>query len=185
MEFLNIFEEGKDFRDRVKALYEEAFPPVEKKPFSLMKALYKQGKMELLAIVQDGEFIGLAFHMLGKKAALLDYFAIAPEKRSGGYGSQAIRMLAQRFLDRKYILEIEMEDEAADNARERRRRKAFYLRNGLKETGIFANVYHTDFELLTADGDLEFSGYLELLQEVLGKAGIKLLNPALIEKQQA
>ena len=27
-----------------------------------------------------------------------------------------------------------------------REEKAFYLRNGLKETGLFVNVYDTDFE---------------------------------------
>lgn len=37
-----------------------------------------------------------------------------------------------------------------------REEKAFYLRNGLKETGLFVNVYDTDFELLTPDGELTF-----------------------------
>ena len=36
-----------------------------------------------------------------------------------------------------------MQDEKAENAQDRKRRKAFYLRNGLKETGLFAHVYGT------------------------------------------
>ncbi len=46
---------------------------------------------------------------------------------------------------------------------ERRRRKAFYLRNGLERVpGCSANVItNTDFEILTPDGDLSFQEYVE------------------------
>ena len=177
MEFLNIFKEGKNYRDAFYQLYQEAFPKEEKKPADLMEQLTAQGKMEMLAIEEDGEFAGLAINMLGADAALLDYFAISPEKRSGGYGGKAVQRLQERFRGRPYIFEIEMQDENAPNAEDRKRRKKFYLRNGLKETGIFANVYHTDFELLTPDGKLTYDEYVELLQEILGEDAMGMLDP--------
>lgn len=181
MKFLNIFTDGIQYRDQVYHLYEEAFPEEEKKPFSLMEELTGQGKMEMLAIEEDGEFVGLAMNMLAEGAALLDYFAISSDKRCGGYGSRAVRMLQERFHDKKYIFEIEVQDKNAPNAEERKRRKDFYLRNGLRETGVFANVYRTDFELLTPDGNLTFEDYVGLLQYILGQEGVDILNPHIIE----
>ena len=123
MEFLNIFKEGKKYRDEFYQLYEEAFPKEEKKPADLMEQLTAQGKMEMLAIEEDGGFAGLAINMLGADAALLDYFAISPEKRSGGYGGKAVQRLQERFRGCPYIFEIEMQDENAPNAEDRKRRK--------------------------------------------------------------
>lgn len=181
MEFLDICSQGTAYTEQVWKLYEEAFPEAEKKPRQVMEDLVAEGKMELLAIIEkteeQPEFVGLAMNMLQDEKALLDYFAIVPEKRSGGYGSRAVKSLVQRFAGKTYIFEIEMQDEQAENASDRKRRKAFYLRNGLQETGVFANVYHTDFELLTPDGILSFDEYVEFLEKILGEEGIETLNP--------
>lgn len=183
MELLNIQTNGKKYKEEIFALYEEAFPPEEKKPRELLETLAEQGKMELLAVVEEGKFIGLAMNMLSGPRALLDYFAIAPEYRSHGYGGRVIRELLKRFRNQKYIFEIEMQDANAENAVDRKRRKEFYLRNGLKETGLFVNVYTTDFELLTPDGKLTFQEYTDMLEAILGKEGIGILNPNMIIKR--
>lgn len=182
MYFTDIMAEGSEYREQVFSLYDEAFPEDEKKPRQLMEALAAEDRMELLAVVEDGRFIGLVMNMLAREKgmALLDYFAIDPERRCSGYGSRIIGGLLERFRGWKYIFEIEMQDPAAENAADRARRKAFYLRNGLKETGLFANVYHTDFELLTPDGSLTYETYLEMLVTVLGEQALKMLAPRLI-----
>lgn len=180
MEFLNVYKGGAAYREQVFALYEEAFPPAEKKPRSMMERLSAAGKMEIMAIVENEDFVGLAVDIFSPKAAILDYFAIVPQKRGGGYGSRAVRMLVKRREGEKYIFEIERPDPSADNARDRERRKAFYLRNGLRETGLYAKVYGTDFELLTPDGALTFDEYTDTLCSVIGREGLRLLNPQLI-----
>lgn len=180
MEFKDILAEGKAFRQQAFALYEAAFPEEEKKPRELMERLAGEGKMELLAVTEEERFVGLAFNMLDEELALLDYFAIAPDLRSGGFGGRAIRCLLEKFAGKKYIFEIEKQDPRAENAEERKRRKKFYLRNGLKETGLFVNVYATDFELLTLDGSLTFEEYVMVLRDILGEEGLKKLNPRVI-----
>ena len=75
---------------------------------------------------------------------------------------------------------IETQNEKAENAEDRKRRKAFYLRNGLKETGLFVNVYDTDFELLTPDGELTFWEYVDFLREVMYEEYVEILRPTLI-----
>lgn len=182
MEFVDIMKSACEYKEQVWELYEEAFPSEEKKPRSLMEWLFEQGRMELLAVVEDGTFIGLVMNLLNGPTALLDYFAIAPEQRNKGYGSRIIHSLLEKFQNQKYIFEIEMQDPAASNSEERRRRKAFYLRNGLKETGVFANVYQMDFELLTPDGKLTYKEYLDMLVAVLGDQVEKNLKPILIRE---
>lgn len=167
MELLDILKEGKKYREQVRLLYETAFPEEEKKPFSLMETYAASGKAEILAVEEDG-FTGLVMNLLSGDVALLDYFAITPDKRSSGCGGRAIRKLLSRFAGKKYIFEIEMPDESAPNAADRKRRKAFYMRNGLKETGTFAHAYDTDFELLTPDGELTYEEYVESLNRLLG-----------------
>ena len=162
--------------------YHQAFPEHEKKPLQVMEQLAADGMMEMLALVDEDEFAGLAINLIDEEQnrALLDYYAIAPEKRNGGYGSKGLEVLLERFKNYKYIFEIETQNEKAENAEERKRRKAFYLRNGLKETGLFVNVYDTDFELLTPDGELTFWEYVDFLREVMYEEYVEILRPTLI-----
>lgn len=182
MKLINIADEGMRYKSQLYELYDTAFPEQEKKPLHVMEQLVEDGKMEMLAMVDGDEFVGLAINMLSGNCALLDYYAIIPEKRSGGYGSKGLEVLLVHFENQKYIFEIEIQDEQADNAQERKRRKAFYLRNGLKETGLFANVYDTDFEILTPDGELTFQEYVDFLKEVLGEEYVQFLNPTLLSE---
>ena len=193
MKLMNIADEGAQYKWQLYDLYDKAFPEQEKKPLQVMEQLVADGKMEMLALVDEDEFAGLAINLIDEEQnrALLDYYAIAPEKRNGGYGSKGLEVLLERFKNYKYIFEIETQDkkaeadlnrarEKAENAEERKRRKAFYLRNGLKETGLFVNVYDTDFELLTPDGELTFWEYVDFLREVMYEEYVEILRPTLI-----
>ena len=177
MKFANILEEGTQYREAVRQLYEDSFPEAEKKPFSKMEELSHEGKMRMLAILDEDKFVGLAICMESGKLALLDYFAIHPDCRCFGYGGKAIRALLREYEGRRFIFEIEIQDEHAENANDRKRRKEFYLRNGLKETGIFVNLYGVDFELITPDGAVTFEEYQRILTEVLGEEVVRVLNP--------
>lgn len=177
---MDIRNEGAAYKKQLFTLYEEAFPEQEKKPLWLMEQLVSEGKLEMLAMVDESEFVGLAINMLGNESGLLDYYAVAPDKRNGGYGSRGLEVLLKHFEGKKYIFEIEIQDENADNAEDRKRRKAFYLRNGLKETGLFVNVYDTDFEILTPGGELTYEEYVSFLREILDEEYVQKLNPTLI-----
>lgn len=172
-----ISSQGKRYYDAVKSLYMDAFPAEERKPFEKMEELEAEGRMELLALTEQEELLGLVFYLITPETAILDYFAILPEKRGMGYGGKAVAAVLERFSDRKLIFEIEQQDPAAENALERKRRKEFYLRNGLKETGIFVHVYHTDFELLTPDGELTYETYVTMLRESMGDQVVQMLAP--------
>ena len=133
MKLMNIADEGAQYKWQLYDLYDKAFPEQEKKPLQVMEQLAADGKMEMLALVDEDEFAGLAINLIDE-----------------------------------------------ENAEECKRRKAFYLRNGLKETGLFVNVYDTDFELLTPDGELTFWEYVDFLREVMYEEYVEILRPTLI-----
>lgn len=160
-----------------KNLYKNAFPAVEKKPFSLIEQLTAAGKAVMYAFEDNDIFLGMAVLLKSDNVLLLDYFAIASNERNKGLGGKALSLIKDLAENRKLILEIERDDVLAKNAEERRRRKAFYMKNGIKETGIFAKVYHTDFEILGYNGTVTFDEYYQTLKETLGDEGIKIINP--------
>ena len=196
MKLYDVFTQGKEYRNQVYALYQEAFPEEEKKPVRMLEDMEKQGKLEILAVVEDGgegeHFVGLAINMKepsggtplkGKETALLDYFAISPDVRGKGCGSRALKLLLERFAGKTYIFEVEMRDEKAPNAALRERRIAFYLRGGLQETGLFVHAYDTDFEILAPDGQVTYEQYVGFLSRLMGEEEMRrVVNPTLIRE---
>lgn len=160
-------------------LYRKSFPRAEKKPFLLMLKKRKEGSMEILSIEDDnGGFLGLAILVLYRDLVLLDYFAVSPKQRDGGIGSAALQMLKARYFDKKFFLEIESTKGEAANIELRKRRKEFYLRNGMTNLPFDVNLFGIDMELLGDDCSFSFHDYYELYQKVFGKmiAGrVKLL----------
>lgn len=153
---------------RMKRIYLEAFPKVERKPFRMMKKKARQGSMEMLAIVEDGQMTGLAITVLYKDLVLLDYFAISRDSRGCGYGSCALALLKERYKDRRLVLEIELPDGNSGRLEERIRRKRFYLKNGMQETGIHALVFRVPMEVLTAGKPLTYDEYHEIYEKTIG-----------------
>jgi len=152
----------------MKQVYLRSFPKIERKPFWLMKRKQKQGIYEML-VVCDEKPLGFAITVQHKDLVLLDYFAIAPEEQNKGIGSKTLELLGNRYEGRRFFLEIELLDEKADNSEQRAKRKAFYLRNGMKETGIKADVAGTGMEVLAKDCKLCYEEYKGLYDFALGK----------------
>lgn len=162
----------------LRQLYEEAFPPEEKKPFSLILEKNEAGSMEILAIEgEDGSFLGLAIFILYRDLALLDYLAVSPEWRGAGIGSRALALLRERHKEKRFLLEIEDADElTAENCVDRKRRKAFYLRNGLREMPYRVLLFGVRMQILTDGSEVPFDEYHALFPAVFSeKAGKNVL----------
>ena len=153
---------------RLKKIYLEAFPKKERKPFWLMRLKAKKGVMELLAIQEGRQTVGLAFTVLCEDMVLLDYFAIDRACRGQHLGSKALWLIQRRYQKQRFFLEIEQIDEDAPNNAERIRRKHFYLTNGMQETGIKASVFQVPMEILTDGKPLTYEEYDRVYQEAIG-----------------
>ncbi len=157
-------------------LYQKAFPDNERKPFSLIERKASMGEMEILLIREERKRIGFAIVAYAEHLVLLDYFAIDERWRDQGYGSMALELLEGLYSDRQMFLEIEKvsygndERAVADMESEdiRRRRKRFYLRNGLNETGIDVELFGVRMELLSTISGLTFEKCEPVYRSIYG-----------------
>lgn len=151
----------------IRELYEDAFPESEKKPFGIILDRRKLGTVEVLALIDEGgEFSGLAITAVNCELVLLDYFAIAPEKRGRGIGAQALKMLQKRYTGRRFVLEIEDDAVPADNTCDRVRRKQFYLRCGMEIMPYRVSLFGIEMLILTYGGPVKFDEYHGIYRDV-------------------
>lgn len=153
---------------KIKQLYKTAFPRYERKPLWIVRMKHRKGEADIWVIDQDGEFSGFAITVNELDMVLLDYFAISEDKRSSGLGGKALKLLQEKYANKRFFLEIECEDEGAENNAERVRRKEFYIRNGMSEIGVKTNVYTVDMELLGYNCRVSFEDYERLYRACYG-----------------
>ena len=98
-----------------------SFPACERRDEAEQRAVMAHPDYRLCAIMDGGVPVGVVGYFDTPEFIYFENFCISPDKRNGGYGSQALRLLT--ITDKPFILEIEPpEDELT------RRRLA--LRNG-------------------------------------------------------
>ncbi len=161
---------------KIKKLYKHAFPKWERKPFWLMLKKQKIGITDIFYLEKNNKFCGLASTILYKNIVLLAYFAIDESMRGLGYGSEALLELQKYYKDKDFILEIESTKIPSENYNERIRRKNFYKRNGITETGIGVNLFGVEMEVLSRGTDLTYDRYFEIYKNYIGKNAYKYVS---------
>ena len=154
MQWLNIYR-----------LYQSAFPDSEKKPFSMIRTMWKKGKSDVWYCEENGTFAGLVITINGPDKILLDYLAVAKNRRGQGIGSGILKKMREKYVGKGVFLEIETVDETADNYEERKRRKQFYLANGMTPMNVFVELFGVDMELLGFDCYLTFEEYHDFYRD--------------------
>ncbi len=167
-----------DELDYIRELYESSFPEAEKKPFSMIQEKTAEGFMEILILIKTNTPVGLMITLLHKDLVLLDYFAIDPKRRGEGIGSAALELFRQRYDKKRCLLEIEIIDDHAENALQRRQRKHFYLKNGLYEIGVWVVLFGVAMEILIFDNcyTVTYEEYYSIYQ-AMGKKIAARLKP--------
>ena len=128
------------------------FPPDEQKPLSRIEAALRRGEYACYGAKDCEDILAYAFFVLDGRSALFDYYAVGASLRDRGIGSRFIQALMRGPLSQMDCVLLEVDDpdraETPDEAALRRRRLAFYLRNGLSDTGVRATVFGVDFQVL-------------------------------------
>ena len=147
-----------------QALYLEAFPESERKPFSLLQSRAKEGKAELLSIRFADAFAGLVITLLYQNYVLVDYFAVSSDYRNHGIGANVLSLIRARYAGKLLFLEIEEPKTALQE-----RRRNFYIRNGILPTGLAVELFGEDMLILSDGGrDVPFDDYAALLLYAAG-----------------
>lgn len=159
------------FWKRADELNQEAFPPEEYMDACELLAMAKAEDFDFWIIsdpsqeYSQGSFVGFAAVMTFEDLAYLLFLAIDPGSRSKGYGGRALQDLSALYPGKTFVLDFERLDDAAPNAGQRRRRKAFYLRNGYAETGLFLSYAGVEYEVV-CKGSFAFESFKDLMQEI-------------------
>lgn len=96
------------------------------------------------------------------------YLAVDESLRGNGYGSKALELLHQSKPGKKIMVDIEVTDEQAENAEQRRMRKKFYLRAGYVETPVKYEWQQENYEILSFGGQIseaEYDGFWKNLRK--------------------
>lgn len=149
-----------------RALNREAFPPNECIELDKLFSDPTEHSLVLLGVYREEDFAGFCIVRESERFAYLAYFAIAPECRSQGVGSETLRLLRDYYPGRQIVVECEAPDDRAENQAQRLRRRGFYLRNGFHETGWFMYYMEAEFELLCSAEDFDKPGFAALLAEI-------------------
>lgn len=168
----------------IENLYEETFPFEEKKPFDMIMK-YNGKTFELIAVEteENGEFLALVILLKYKDLLLIDYFATTKINRNKGLGTKILKMLLEKYKDKKIFLEIESTEIASDNIEERIKRKNFYLKNGFKKEDFYIDLFGIEMEILSYNCKILVEEYFDLylnqfngrMQDII-KENVKLVN---------
>lgn len=128
-----------DLKTWYDTLVTEAFPENERKPLSDIEALAASGAYEVLGLWEGAGLLGFASlwsHPDHPGYVLLDYLAVAAERRNGGLGAELLRLLREKYAEKALVItEAEAPVPGGSGAENdlRRRRIGFYRRCGFQE----------------------------------------------------
>ena len=161
--FEKIDENTKNLED-IKQLYMDAFPFEERIPFYIMVSVGNDRGVEFLSIYDDDTWLGFIHTLVGDKLSYIFYFAIDGSLRQSGYGSKIIR--EYKKMHPKLSLAIEPIEEDSDNIKQRKKRLAFYKKNGFETLDTRVVEMGVEFELMGARGmEIKESDYKSLVKK--------------------
>lgn len=161
--FEKIDENTKNLEE-IKQLYMDAFPFEERIPFYIMVSVGNDRGVEFLSIYDDDTWLGFIHTLVGEKLSYIFYFAIDGSLRQSGYGSKIIR--EYKKIHPKLSLAIEPIEEDSDNIKQRKKRLAFYKKNGFETLDTRVVEMGVEFELMGAKGmEIKESDYKSLVKK--------------------
>lgn len=144
---------------RIYRLYRNAFPDCERKPFSMIVSMWRKKKTDVWYYEWNGVFAGLATTINEEGLILLDYLAVRKKLQNRGIGSGILNALKQAYAGNGLFVEIESPFEDVKDREERRRRKRFYEKNGMRPAAVMADVFGVRMELLCWNCRMDFARY--------------------------
>ena len=152
---------------QVKALYESAFPANERIPIKHL--LDDKIKREFWAFFDRDTFCGFSNSISHGDITNIVYFAVEPELRSRGYGSQILQAIRRQHPDTRLVVDIEVEEDSknAEELERRNRRREFYTRNGFDSSPVDYVWQGEHYRLLSAGGTVTEKEFRDFWKEIL------------------
>lgn len=95
------------------------------------------------------------------------YFAVPQHLRGNGVGQKILSRLIEKYKNHTNILDMESPVQECDNLEQRRRRHAFYLRNGFRDTGVGRSFGGIDYTIMMmGNGTFTMQDYDTIIAEL-------------------
>ena len=135
----------------LRRLYETAFPVQKQIPYDDLIQLLDAMDIDYTAYYDDEALVGLTMVLRLPRYNWGWYFAVREDLRGKGIGQEILTAVLDKYRDeRPFIMDIESPLQPdAPNPEQRKRRHAFYLRNGMKDTGTSRTWEGLTFTILT------------------------------------
>lgn len=138
--------------ERVQTLYQRAFPEDERSPLELLDQ-DPSGISEIMAFYEGNSFCGFACILVACGLSHIIYIAIEETARGMGYGSQALRLIQEKYPQNRIVVDMEEILPQAPNRLQREKRQQFYLHNGYCFCPIAYEWRGEKYQILS-DGEL-------------------------------
>ncbi|MBQ6079179.1 MAG: GNAT family N-acetyltransferase [Muribaculaceae bacterium] len=135
----------------LRRLYETAFPEQEQIPYDDLIYLLDAMDIDYTAYYEEDMLVGLTMVLRLPKYNWGWYFAVRDELRGKGIGQGILTTVLNKYSEgNPFVIDIESPLQAdAPNPEQRKRRHAFYLRNGMRDTGTSRSWDGLTFTILT------------------------------------
>jgi GNAT superfamily N-acetyltransferase len=142
---------GNADNEELRRLYETAFPVQEQIPYDDLIHLLDAMDIDYTAYYDGEMLVGLTMVLRLPRYNWAWYFAVRDDLRGRGYGQGILSMVLEKYRnDHPFIMDIESPYQPdAPNPEQRRRRHAFYVRNGFKDTPTSRTWEGLTFTILT------------------------------------
>ena len=142
-----------EIKDVYRTLMTKDFSRYERRPFHLIKSLYRKGNYACIVLEDEQQVIAYAAFIVDdtKNSVLLDYFAVDKNQRGSGVGSLFLSQLTEYWTEKSgIIIECEAPDSAQTDSEKTicNRRIDFYIRGGAENTSVRWRMFGGEYKVL-------------------------------------
>ncbi|MFZ4739811.1 MAG: GNAT family N-acetyltransferase [Bacteroidales bacterium] len=110
IDFQQLTPSDKLILKKIKKIYENSFPPDERRLFKKVVSLLNDTRFSLFAIIFENEVVGMLSSWDFTSFVYIEHFAISEEYRNNGLGSYLLKKLTQKE-NRQIVLEVELPED--------------------------------------------------------------------------
>ena len=156
-----------DANEDIRRLYETAFPKEEQIPWTDLMRLMKTMSLDFTVYYEEEKLVGLTIVYPRPQFNWFWYFAVPEELRGHGIGQRILTQLIEKYKGQSNILDMESPEQVCENSEQRKRRHAFYLRNGFRDTGVGKSFKGIDYTIMmNGEGTFTQSDYDLIIDEL-------------------
>ena len=156
-----------DANEDIRRLYETAFPKEDQIPWKDLMRLMKTMSLDFIVYYEKKNLVGLTVVYPRPQFNWFWYFAVPEELRGQGIGQRILTQLIEKYKGKSNILDMESPEQVCENSEQRKRRHAFYLRNGFRDTGVGKSFKGIDYTIMmNGEGTFTQHDYDQIINEL-------------------